>query len=574
MSERVMENILGLAGLLIDGASCLIKDNKIAAAIEEERYSRIKHTSIIQSGGLPYASIDTCLKMGGLYWKEIDHVGYAFEPWREFCSLSKFRFRRSCLSPSTLGYYQIYYLDTLRKHLLVPRLVKSKCKRDVKFHWFGHHLCHAASSYYVSPYENSAVLIMDALGEIECTSFYHAKGPGIKKLLSYNFPHSLGFLYATLTDYLGFRSNNDEYKVMGLASFGKPGFYEKLKDVVHVKPNGEIRLNYTYFNRFFRGREYVNEKFYSVFGPKRMPGEELTERHRDVAASLQLFLEESVMRMAKHLYDITGSQNLCLGGGVALNCTMNGRLLREGPFKNIFIQPACHDAGGALGAALLVKHEILKLSEREELKNPYFGEEFSNEQIKKQLEESKVAYQYCDDIVSKGAELIAGGNIVGWFQGRGEWGPRALGNRSILADPTRPDMQDLINKHVKHRDEFRPFAPSVTAEDVDKFFEGIKASPFMLFVVKAKDTAREKIPAVIHINGTSRVQTVSREVNPRYYSLLRAFEKLKGVPVLLNTSFNVNKEPIVNSPADAIKCFYSTGIDYLVMGNYLVSKNR
>lgn len=565
-------NILGLAGLLIDGASCLIKDNKIAAAVEEERYTRVKHASMVQSGGLPYESIDACLRIGKLSWKDIDYVGYFLEPWREFYSQTQLRFRHSYLSPSTLGYYYIYHLDTLRRHLTVQRLIKAGCRSDVKFHWFNHHLCHAASVYFTSPYEESAVLTIDALGELECTAFYHGKDNNIRKLLSYNFPHSLGFIYATMTDYLGFKSNNDEYKVMGLASFGKPKFYEKLKGVVHIMPDGHIRLNYSYFDRFFRGKDYVNEKFYSVFGPRREHGEKLTERHADFAASLQLLLEESVLKMANYLYRLAGLKNLCLAGGVALNCTMNGRLLKEGPFKNIFLQPACHDAGCALGAALLVKHKILGVSEREELKSPYLGEEFSNDQIKSQLDESKVSYQYYGDIVSKTAELIAAGNIVGWFQGRTEWGPRALGNRSILADPTRPDMKDLINKHVKHREDFRPFAPSVTIEDAGTFFEGIKDSPFMLFVVKAKDLAKQKIPAVVHIDGTSRVQTVSKDVNPLYYKLLRAFEAIKGVPILLNTSFNIDKEPIVNSPKDAIRCFYSTGIDYLVMGNYLLSK--
>lgn len=565
-------NILGLAGLLIDGASCLIKDNKIAAAVEEERYTRVKHASMVQSGGLPYESINACLRIGKLSWKGVDHVGYFLKPWEEFFSLSQFRFMRSYLSPYALGYYQVDYLDTLRRHLMVSRLIKSRCKEDVKFYRFNHHLCHAASVYFTSPYEESAILTLDARGELECASLYRAEGNKIKKLLSYNFPHSLGFLYATMTDYLGFKSNNDEYKVMGLASFGKPTFYEKLKDVMRVRADGEVRLNYAYFDRFFRGRDYVNEKFLSIFGPKRQPGEKLTERHADLAASLQLLVEEAVMKMADHLHNMTGLKNLCLAGGVALNCTMNGRLLREGPFKNIFLQPTCHDAGCALGAALLVKHQILRVPEREELKSPYLGEEFSDDQIKKQLDESKISYQYHEDIISKTAQLIAAGNIVGWFQGRAEWGPRALGNRSILADPTRPDIKDLINKHVKHREEFRPFAPSITVEDAEKFFEGIKVSPFMLFVVKAKDLAKQKIPAVVHIDGTSRVQTVSKDVNPFYYKLLRAFEAIKGVPVLLNTSFNIDKEPIVNSPKDAIRCFYSTGIDYLVMGNYLLSK--
>lgn len=567
-------NILGLAGLLIDGASCLIKDGKLIAAVEEERYARVKHAPMVQTGGLPYESIEACLKIGNISWKDIDHVGYYFEPLRELASLTSFRLAHSYMSPATVAYYETYYLDNFRRHLAVPRLIEAKCGKETKFHWFGHHFCHAASSYFVSPFEESAILVMDAMSEIECTSFYKAKGNKIKKILSYNFPHSLGFLYSTFTDYLGFRSNNDEYKVMGLASFGKSVYLEKLKDVVRIKDDGEIRLNYSYFDKYFRGKDYVNEKFFSVFGPKRSPGEKLTDRHADIAASLQSFLEESVMKMAEHLHDASGLDNLCLAGGVALNCTNNGKLLADGPFKNIFIQPACHDAGGALGSALLVKHSILGSTDREELKSAYLGAEFSNDQIKKQLDASKLSYKYYDNIAKKAAELIASGNIIGWFQGRAEWGPRALGNRSILADPTRADMKDLINTHIKHREEFRPFAPSVAAEDVGKFFEGVRESPFMLFVVNTTELAKKSIPAVVHIDGTSRVQTVTRQANPLYYSLLKEFEAIKGVPVLLNTSFNVNREPIVNSPADAVRCFYSTGIDYLVMGNYVLSKKR
>lgn len=566
-------NILGICGLLIDGAASLIKDGRLVAAVEEERYSRVKHTSIIQAGGLPYESIGACLRMGGIPWGAIDHVGYYFEPWREFYSLSLFRLRHSWLSPATVAYYEIYYLDTLRRHLMLPRLINAQAKKRPAFHWFSHHLAHAASAYYTSPFEESAILVVDALSEIECTSLYRARGTAIERVKSYNFPHSLGFFYATMTDYLGFRSNNDEYKVMGLASFGKPVYYEKLKDVVRVFPDGRIALNYTYFDRYFRGKDYVNEKFLSVFGPKRQKGEALTERHADIAASLQLLTEEAVLRLARDLYAVTKAKNLCLAGGVSLNCTANGRLLREGPFKNIFIQPACHDGGGALGSALLVKHAVLGMEDREELTSPYLGEEYSDEAIRKQLDESKVPYRHCPDIVGKTAQLLAEGAIIAWFQGRAEWGPRALGNRSILADPTRADMQDRINACVKHREDFRPFAPSVTLEDVGDYFEGISSSPFMLFVVKTKEGARAKIPAVVHVNGTSRVQTVAERTNPRYYALLRAFQRLKGVPVLLNTSFNVNREPIVNAPADALRCFFSTGIDYLVMGDYLVSKN-
>ncbi|MFC1631072.1 carbamoyltransferase [Candidatus Omnitrophota bacterium] len=565
-------NILGLAGLLIDGASCLIKDNKLVAAVEEERYTRIKHASMVQANGLPYGSIKACLKAANISWKDIDHVGYYFEPWREFFCLSRFRLRHSYLSPLTVAYYQVYYLDNLRRHLMVPRLIRLNCGKDVKFHWFGHHLCHAASAYYTSAFEQSAILVIDAMSEIECTSFYKAKGNKIDKILSYNFPHSLGFFYAIMTDYLGFRSNNDEYKVMGLASLGKPVYFEQLKDVVRIRANGEIRLNFSYFDRFFRGKDYVNQKFYSQFGPKRDSAGPLTERHADFAASLQKLLEESVFKMLNHLHQITKLDNLCLAGGVALNCTLNGKLLKAGPFKNVFVQPACHDAGGALGAALLIKHQVLNVEQREQLLSPYLGEEFSNQQIKAQLDQSKIAYQYFEDITTKAAQLLASGNIIAWFQGRAEWGPRALGNRSILADPTRAEMKDLINIRVKHREEFRPFAPSVTLEDAGKFFEGIEHSPFMLFAVRAKENAKEKIPAVVHVDQTSRLQTVSKQANPRYHQLLKAFEKIKGVPVLLNTSFNVNNEPIANSPEEAIRCFYSTGIDHLVIGNYLVSK--
>ena len=566
-------NILGIAGLLIDGASCLIKDDKINVAAEEERYTRIKHSSMVQSGGIPYESINACFRTGGVSWKDIDQVGYFFQPVREFLSLTRFRAQYSILSPSTFAYYQIYYLDNLRRHLAAQRLIRSRCRDDAEFHWIGHHLCHASSTYFTSPYEESAIMVIDALGEIECTTFYHAKGNKLKKLLSYDFPNSLGFIYSTMKDYLGFRSKNDEYKVMGLASFGKPDYLDRLKDVIGINADGEIRLNRSYFDKYFRGKDYVNDKFYSVFGPKREPGENITARHADLAASLQLLFEESVLRMARNLYAMTGVDNLCLAGGSALNCTMNGRLLREGPFRHIHIQPACHDAGTALGAALNIKHSILGFGNREVLKSPYLGDDFSDSQIEEALKESKIIYKRYEDIISITAGLISSGQIVAWFQGRAEWGPRSLGNRSILADPTRADMKDIINKQIKHREEFRPFAPSVTIEDAGKYFDISGGSPFMLFVVKAKDEAKKMIPAVIHIDGTSRVQTVSKESNPRYYQLLRAFEKVKGVPVLLNTSFNVNKEPIVNSPTDAIRCFYSTGIDYLVVGNYLISKN-
>ena len=565
-------NIIGIAGLAIDASSALIQNNSVVVAIEEERLKRIKHASIIQSGGLPYESLNACLKFGNISFKDVDHVGYFFQPYREFLSMSLFRLRRSYLSPSTFAYYQTGYLEHLRKHIAVDKLLQSQCKNKMKFHHFSHHLTHAASVYYPSPFEESAILVIDAMSEFESTTFYYAKGNHIKRLLKYNFPNSLGFLYATMTDYLGFKSNNDEYKVMGLASYGNPTYYDKLKKVININSNGEIKINYGFFSKYFRGREYFNEKFISEFGPKRLPGDEISERHTNIASSIQKILEESVMKMLIHLKKITGSKNICLSGGVALNCKMNGKILKEGPFENIFLQPAPHDAGCSIGSALLVKHNILQRKERESNLSPYLGLEFNNIEIKKTLEESNIKYKYCEDISLETANKLSEGKLVAWFQGRNEWGPRALGSRSILADPTRKEMKNIINKKVKHREEFRPFAPSVTLEDAHKFFDIKIESPFMLFVVPVLDAVKEKIPSVVHVDGTARPQTVNKKDNPLFHELLKNFEKIKGVPVLLNTSFNINKEPIVNSPRDALRCFFSTGLDCLVMGNFLIDK--
>jgi len=565
-------NIIGMAGLLIDGSSVLIQDGRLIAAVEEERVSRIKHMSIAQAGGLPYESLASCFRMGHITFKDINHVGYFFEPWREFFSLSAFRIRRSFLSPPTVAYYEAYYLDTLRRHLAVERFMRARCQDNMRFHWFSHHLCHAASAYYSSPFERSAILVVDARSEIECVSFYIAEGNSIRRIRRYDFPHSLGFIYATLTDYLGFKSNNDEYKVMGLASYGSPSYYEKMKDVVRIKDDGSIQLNYSYFNRYFRGQEYINNKFISIFGPPRVRGEAITQRHMDIAASLQKVLEDAVIKMLRHLHKLTNVDNLCFAGGVALNSKMNGLIMKQGPFSNVFIQPAAHDGGCSLGAAYLVKHNILNQTGRESSFSPYLGDGYTDEEIKDTLNKAKIRYEYYEDIASKTAELLAAGKLVAWFQGKAEWGPRALGARSILADPTRKEMKDIVNARIKHREEFRPFAPSVTYENASEYFDITGESPFMLFVVPVHEAAKIRIPAVVHFDGTARVHTVKREINPLYYDLLKKFEIKRGVPVLLNTSFNINREPIVNSPFDALRCFFSTGLDYLVMGRYLIGK--
>ena len=565
-------NIIGLAGLCIDASSSLIKKNKVIAAIEEERLKRIKHVSIIQSGGIPKESLETCLKIGKINYKDIDHIGYFFQPYREFFSMSLFRFKKSFTSPSTMIYYFIGYLDNLRRHLALKKILQDKCSKKVKFHNFSHHLCHAASVYYPSPFEDSAILVIDAISEFESTSFYHAKGNNIKKILHYNFPNSLGFIYALITDHLGFRSNNDEYKVMGLASYGTPTYYDDLKKVIKISEDGEIRLDYSYFNNQFRGKRYFNQKFINKFGPKREENEEIKEIHCNIASSIQKILEETVIKMLINLKNLTKSKNLCLSGGVALNCKMNGLILSKKIFDHVHIEPASHDAGCALGAALLVKHKVLNISERQKNITPYLGENFSNTQIKATLDKANIKYEFFEDITTKTAKLLSKGKLVAWFQGRDEWGPRALGSRSILADPTIKDMKNILNKKIKNREEFRPFAPSVIAEEAKNYFDLSVNSPFMLYVVPVLEKVKRKIPAVVHVDGTARPQTVTKNQNPLFYELLEKFNKEKGVPILINTSFNVNKEPNVHSPHDALRCFYSTGLDYLIIGNYLVKK--
>lgn len=565
-------NILGIAGLCIDASSALIKNDKVVAAIEEERIKRVKHISIIQSGGLPYESIETCLKIGNINYKDIDHVGYFFQPFREYFSMSLFRLLRSYKSPSTFLYYQINYLDNLRRHLLIKKILEDKCNKNVKFNFFSHHLTHAASVYYPSPFEESAILVIDAISEIESSSLYYAKGNKIKRLLKYNFPHSLGFLYSMITDYLGFKSNNDEYKVMGLASYGQPEYYNKLKNVVKVLKTGEIKINFKYFNKHFRGKKYFSEKFIKEFGSYRLPDENIEQRHINMASSIQKLLEEIVFLMLKNLKKLTGSKNICLSGGVALNCKMNGLIIESRIFENVHIEPAPHDAGSSLGAAFLVKHQILNNRRIDYNLSPYLGLSFTNNHVKKILEKSNINYQYYENIAEITAKLLADKKLIGWFQGRDEWGPRALGSRSILADPTFKDMKDIVNKKIKNREEFRPFAPVVIEEEAKEYFDIKENSPYMLSVVKVKKKAKDLIPAVVHVDGTARPQTLSRKQNQLLYELLINFKKEKGIPVLLNTSFNVNKEPNVHTPEDALRCFFSTGLDFLIMGNYLIKK--
>ncbi len=566
-------NILGLSGLMIDGAACLLQDGQVVSAVEEERPLRFKQASMKLSGGLPRQAIELCFAHAGITWDHVDHVAYFFRPWLEYARMTAFRWRKAFWAPQVASYYTVYHLELLKGHLAVPRLIREECNGHVpRVHWWGHHLTHAASAFYVSPFEEAAILVMDAVGERDCTSFFLGRGTRITRLRTWAFPHSWGFVYSMVTQHLGFRANRDEYKVMALAAFAKPASLKTLQRVIGLQPDGSLRLDWSYFDPAFRGPRYFSRKFYETFGPARKPGEPLTERHAALAASLQELLEQSALCLVRQLHRLTRVEALCIAGGVGLNSCMNGRLAREGPFRKLFVPPAPHDAGSAMGAALLSAHLLLKQPRRTILTSALLGPEFSDEQIRAALDASKVQYEERADLATDVARLLAQGQVVAWFQGRMEWGPRALGARSILADPTTSQMRDRVNRAVKHRESFRPFAPAVLEERAHEYFELTQPSPFMLLVVPVRPERKDEIPAVVHVDGTARVQTVAKESNPLFWTLINRFADLTGVPMVLNTSFNVDGEPIVCSPQDALRCFFSTGIDALAIGRYLLRK--
>jgi carbamoyltransferase len=412
------------------------------------------------------------------------------------------------------------------------------------------------------------------VGEWDTACYGKGVGTDIQMLKELRYPHSLGLLYNAITYYLGFKVNSDEYKVMGLAPYGEPCFIDQMRQLMAVQPDGSLKLNLEYF-AFPYGLRMTNKKFDELFGgPPREPETGLEQKHKDIAASVQAITEEVVLKMAHHLYRETGLTNLCLAGGVALNCVANGRLLKEGPFENIFIQPAAGDAGAALGVAGFAYHTLLKNNRNFKMRHPYWGPEFPNREIKMFLENEAIPFKEFDSdkLVELTAGYIAEDKIIGWFQGRMEFGPRALGNRSILANPKNPAMKDIINQKIKFREDFRPFAPAVLEGKVNDYFQIDCPSPFMLLVAQVKPEKQNEIPSVTHVDGSARVQTVNQEDNPLFYDLLNAFDKLTGCPVIINTSFNVRGEPIVCNPREAYNCFMKTGMDYLVMGNYVVAK--
>lgn len=554
-------NILGVNCFMHDTAACLVKDGELIAFGEEERFNRNKHTT-----EFPYQAIAWCMKEGHLGVSEVDVVTLTFKPW--LC-LVRGLGQIITYCPLVISRYKNRFAHSLCQFSRKSQIKDLGIRAPV--HHVGHHASHLASAFFVSPFREAALLSIDGGGDFVSTTLAFGRDNSIKILKEIRNPHSVGDIYSAITDYLGFRPYSDEGKVMGLAPYGKPRFIDQFRQMVSLKPDGSFRIDPTYFG--FAAGGWVTDRFVEVLGPPRGKGESLDERHADIAASVQQITEEVVFHTLRYLAEITGVKKLCLAGGVALNSVTNGKIEDETQFDEVYIIPACGDAGTALGSALWFYHQVLKNPRLDAaLTHAYYGYCTTNEELKAFLDSSKIPYETLSDPASRAAKLIANGAIVGWFQERAEIGPRALGNRSILADPRIPEMKDIMNKRVKHREPFRPFAPSILIEETGNYFEKNHATPFMLHIFQIRKEMRNVIPAVTHVDGSGRLQTVSKEANPLYWQLITEFQKLTGVPVVFNTSFNDKGEPIVNTSKDAVKCFYTTGMDYLIMGNYLLNK--
>jgi carbamoyltransferase len=598
--KAAMKAILGISAYYHDSAAALLVDGRIVAAAQEERFSRVKHDSTF-----PKQAVEYCMAEAGLDAAQLDYVAFYEKPLAKFDRLLE---TFLACAPRGLGHFCRALPVWLRDKLhLRRRLLKGLPGFDGPIVFPEHHESHAASAFFPSPFTEAAILTLDGAGEWSTTT--KGVGAGHRIHLSHHmrFPHSLGLLYSAFTYYCGFKVNSGEYKLMGLAPYGKPRFAELIySNLIDVKPDGTFRLDMRYFD-YLRGNAMTNNRFEHLFGgPPRLGETPILQRHMDVAASVQAVTEEIVLRLARDLHKETEQNRLVLAGGVALNCVANGRLAREGPFEEIWVQPAAGDAGGALGAALFVWHQLLEHPRRpcetDAMQGSLLGPSFAADAVESHLEKRGMASRRIEnrwELSETVARLLADGKIVGWFQGRMEFGPRALGARSILADPRPPDMQSRLNLQIKFRESFRPFAPAVTAERARDWFElpGFVESPYMLLTAAVQpehrsalsenekatmesdpdlcqrvNVVRSSIPAVTHVDWSARVQTVDVERNPAFHRLLEAFESLTGCPVLVNTSFNVRGEPIVCTPEDAIRCFQATGIDVLVMENFIIEK--
>ncbi|MGB5166758.1 MAG: carbamoyltransferase [Woeseiaceae bacterium] len=599
-------NILGISAYYHDSAAALLKDGELVAAAQQERFSRKKHDERFPADAIRY-----CLETEKLSLVDLDRIVFYDKPLIKFERLLETYMSyapngfRSFVAAMPVWLKEKLYLKTVLKNELA-QLGDCNPKELPPLLFAEHHQSHAASAFFFSPFERAAVLCLDGVGEWATTSTWLGNGAKLEPLWEIDFPHSLGLLYSAFTYFTGFRVNSGEYKLMGLAPYGEPRYVDLILDkILDLKEDGTFRLDMQYFN-YCTGLTMTNSRFDDLFGgPPRKPESELTQREMDIAASIQVVTEEVVLRLANTLHEETGEKNLCLAGGVALNCVANGRLLREGPYENIWIQPAAGDAGGAVGAAAVAWHgydnQPRKLNgsgsvAADRMHGSYLGPEYAPEQIRDELDALGATFTVLDDdtVFSKAAQLLAEENVIGWFQGRMEFGPRALGGRSIIGDPRSAKMQSVMNLKIKYRESFRPFAPSVLWERVSDYFEQTAPSPYMLIVAPVQEKLRieltdeqqqlfgieklklkrSELPAITHVDYSARVQTVHEETNPRYYQLLQAFEQHTGCAVLVNTSFNVRGEPIVCTPSDAYRCFMRTEMDYLIVGNFFLDKNQ
>jgi len=558
--------ILGISAFYHDSAAALLKDGEIVAAAQEERFSRIKHDP-----DFPISAINYCLSAANITPAELDYIGFYEKPFVKF---ERILYSHLATFPKSYISFLMATPLWLKEKLWIPSLIRKKLNYEGEVFMIEHHLSHAGSSFLVSPFKESAILTIDGVGEWSTAAYGVGKENQIELLQEMRFPHSLGLLYSAFTYYLGFKVNSAEYKVMGLAPYGEPVLYDLImKELVDLKEDGSFKLNMRYFSYDY-GLKMTNSRFDKLFGaPRRAPESEIKKIHQDVAASLQKVTEEIVLKMASHLYKETGLKNLCLAGGVALNCLANSRILKETQFKDIFIQPGSSDAGGAVGVAAYIYYTLLNNQRNFVWKDAYLGPGYSQEEIKDFLIRKGISYGEYNrqELLKITAKLLAEQNIIGWFQGRMEFGPRSLGNRSILADPRKAENKDKVNQKVKYRESFRPFAPSIIWEKAKDYFEIDIPSPFMLLTFNVKS---KEIPAVTHVDSSARLQTVKREENELFYDLLSEFYNLTGCPALLNTSFNLRGEPIVCNPEEAYLSFMRSGMDYLILGNFVLDKKE
>ncbi len=569
---------LGINAVYHDSAACLVKDGRVLAAAEEERFTRVKHGKRpipFSTYELPFHAINYCLQEAGIALVDVDHVAYSYDPYLLLGDHASDATLTLPLEPTAYpvpseweAAWDPLFLSSIvnaprhlasgAPHHLKARFRGARADGPYRWHFVEHHLAHAASAFLPSPFASAAILTLDGRGERATTSYSLGEGNSIVRLGQVNFPHSLGLLYEEVTAYLGFLPSSDEYKVMALASFGKPRYLVDFREMIQLASGGQYTIAPT--------------RLEERFGPPRLRGGALEQRHYDIAHSLQVALEEAALALASWLHDVTGQSALCLAGGVALNCVLNARLRDAGPFRQIWVQPAAGDAGTALGAALWIDAQERAFTSRcYYMDHAFLGPAYDDDEIEQFLRWSKVPYRRPRHLVDEVADMLAQDKIIGWFQHRMEFGPRALGARSILASPLHAEMQARLND-IKDREDFRPVAPAVLEEEAAHWFAGATSSPFMLFVYDVLPEKAERIPAVRHTDGTARIQTINREQHPLYYDLLKSFQERTDVPVLVNTSFNTRGEPIVCSPRDAVECFWTSPLDALVIGSFILEK--